>query len=139
MTPGKPLPVADDGSTGYWDAAARGELALPRCSACGHVTMPPTVVCRECGSTDAGFAYVGVNGSGTVRSWTVVRDAFLHGFEHDVPYLLVDVELDAQPHVRMIGRLRDGPDARLQIGDRVTATFDEIGDGVAVPSFALTT
>jgi hypothetical protein len=31
---------------------------------------------------------------------------------HDVPYVLVDAELDAQSNVRMIGRLVDGVDAR---------------------------
>jgi uncharacterized OB-fold protein len=139
VTASKPLPVADEGSAGYWDAAARGELALPRCSTCGQIAMPPAMVCRECGSTDPRFSYVGVDGSGTVRSWTVVRDAFLPGFHDDVPYVLVDVELDAQPQVRMIGRLTDGPDAGIQIGDHVTVAFDDIGDGVAVPSFVLTT
>ena len=35
-----------------------------------------------------------VEGRGTVRSWTLLRDAFLPGFRDDVPYVLVDVELD---------------------------------------------
>jgi hypothetical protein len=72
-----------------------------------------------------------------VRSWTIVRDAFLPGFEADVPYLLVDVELDVQAELRMIGRLVDGPDADIAIGDRVTVTFDRLADDVAVPSFRL--
>jgi uncharacterized OB-fold protein len=72
-----------------------------------------------------------------VRSWTVVRDAFLPGFAGDVPYLLVDVELDAEADVRMIGRLVDGPGAHLHVGDRVAVTFEEIAPGVLVPAFAL--
>lgn len=138
MSTGKPLPVADETTAGYWEATARGELALPRCSVCGHFTIPPTIVCTACGTTEPHFAYATVDGAGTVRSWTVVRDAFLPGFENDVPYVLVDVELDAQSQLRMIGRLTDGPAATLRIGDRVTVAFDEIGDGVAVPSFTRT-
>jgi uncharacterized OB-fold protein len=112
-------------------------LALPRCTTCGKFVLPPPVVCPECGSTDPRYDTAPVDGGGTVRSWTVMRDSFLPGFVDDVPYLLVDVELDAQPDLRMIGRLVDGPDAPLRVGDHVTVTFDEIGEGFAVPAFAL--
>jgi uncharacterized OB-fold protein len=133
----KPLPVADEHSAGYWDAAARGELALPRCAECKQYTLPPTMVCPACGTTDPRFTYEVVHGRGTVRSWTVVRDAFLPGFDDDVPFVLVDVELDAAPQVRMIGRLVDGAGAPLRVGERVAVTFDTLADGVAVPSFVL--
>jgi len=131
----KPLPAVDETSAGYWEATARGELALPRCSVCRQFTIPPTIVCPACGTTEPNFTYVPVDGDGTVRSWTLVRDAFLPGFADDLPYVLVDVELDAQSQLRMIGRFTDGPDSPIRIGDRVTVTFDTIADGVAVPSF----
>ena len=101
--------------------------------------MPPTTVCPACGTTDPRFTYEVVDGAGTIRSWTVVRDAFLPGFEADLPYVLVDVELDAEPGLRMIGRLIDGSTATLRIGARVAVTFDPIAAGIAVPSFALAT
>ena len=139
MTPEttKPLPVLDESSEGYWHAAATGVLALPRCQVCAQFALPPTTVCPNCGSTDPRFVATPVDGGGTVRSWTVVRDSFLPGFADDVPYLLVDVELNAQPELRMIGRLVDGPDAELRLHDRVTVTFDRLSDDVAVPAFAL--
>ena len=74
--------------------------------------MPPDLVCPHCGSTDPGFTFTQVSGGGSVRSWTVVRQSFLPGFDDDLPFILVDVELDEQPDLRMIGRLMDGPDAR---------------------------
>jgi uncharacterized OB-fold protein len=134
----KPLPVVDATSAGYWAAAALGELALPRCSVCARFTLPPTLTCPHCGSSDPTFEFVRVEGGGRIRSWTVVRDAFLPGFADDVPYVLVDVELDAQDDLRMIGRLVDGSDATLDVGARVAVTFDPLADGVAVPSFHLT-
>jgi hypothetical protein len=67
----------------------------------------------------------------------VVRDSFLPGFADDVPYVLVDVELDAQPELRMIGRLVDGPDVAVRLHDRVTVTFDQLSADIAVPAFAL--
>ncbi|HZP28982.1 MAG TPA: OB-fold domain-containing protein [Acidimicrobiia bacterium] len=136
-TPAKPLPVPDERSEGYWSAAARGVLALPRCADCGRFALPPDTVCPECGSTDPRFAAEPVAGGATVRSWTVVHDAFLPGFAGDVPYVLVDVELDAQPGLRMIGRLVEGPGAPLHAGMRVGVAFDELAPGVMVPAFAL--
>jgi uncharacterized OB-fold protein len=133
----KPLPVPDDTSAGYWDAAAQGRLALPRCAVCERFALPPSITCPHCGSSAPHFNFVTVDGGGCIRSWTIVRDAFLPGFNDEVPYVLVDVELDVQQDLRMIGRLVDGPDARLGVGDRVALRFDPLGDGVAVPSFAL--
>ena len=132
----KPVPVPDDASAGYWAAAARHELALPRCRACGTYSLPPTLVCGGCATTDPQYEYVKVDGAGRVRSWTIVRDAFLPGFAADVPYVLVDVELDAQPELRMIGRLTAGADVRLHLDARVAIAFDDIAPGVAVPAFA---
>jgi hypothetical protein len=70
-----------------------------------------------------------------VRSWVVVRDSFLPGFE--VPYVLVDVELDVQAGLRLIGRLVDGAEAPLAYDDRVRVVFDDLAPDVAVPAFAL--
>ncbi len=72
-----------------------------------------------------------------VRSWTVIRESFLPGFDDEVPFVLVDVELEDPTGVRMIGRLVDGPDAPLQSGAAVRVAFEDLAPGVAVPAFAL--
>jgi uncharacterized protein len=68
-----------------------------------------------------------------------MRRSFLPGFDADVPFVLVDVELDEQPDLRLIGRLTDGPDAPLAVGSRVSAAFEDLSPDVAVPAFALDT
>ncbi len=78
-----------------------------------------------------------VDGSGTIRSWTVMRQSFLPGFDEVVPFVLVDVEVAAQPEVRLIGRLIDGPDAPLRLGAKVQVAFEDLAPGVSVPAFAL--
>ena len=133
----KPVPVPDERSAGFWAAAERHELVLARCARCGRLTHPPDVACPHCLSTDPDFTFVPVDGRGTVRSWTVLRDSFLPGFAADIPFVLVDVELDAQADLRLIGRLVDGPEVPLRIGDRVVTVFDDRPDGVSVPEFAL--
>lgn len=133
----RPVPVPDEQSAPFWAAAADGVLVIARCSRCATLAHPPDLVCPSCGSTDPAFRFEPVSGRGTVRSWTVVRRAFLPGFDDDMPFVLVDVALDEQDDLRMIGRLVDGPDGPLRIGDRVTTTFERLADDVAVPAFAL--
>jgi hypothetical protein len=133
----RPLPVTDELSAPFWEAAASHELSLARCSRCGAFAHPPDVICPHCGSTDPGFEFQRVSGRGSLRSWTVVRQAFLPGFEADLPFVLVDVELALQPGLRLIGRLLDGPDAPLVLGARVRVAFEDVATGVAIPAFAL--
>jgi uncharacterized OB-fold protein len=72
-----------------------------------------------------------------VRSWTVVRQSFLPGFDDDLPFVLVDVELAAHPHLRLIGRLLDGVEAPLVLGAAVEPAFEDVTAEVAVPAFRL--
>ncbi len=131
------LPIADDGSAPYWAATAEHELTIARCSRCHQLSHPPDIVCPRCHDTDPQFTFVPVTGDGTVRSWVVVRQSFLPGFDDDVPFVLVDVALDEQDDLRLIGRLVDGPEAMLAAGDRVQLAFEDIAPGVALPAFAL--
>ena len=66
-----------------------------------------------------------------------MRQSFLPGFDDEVPFVLVDVELSAQTNLRLIGRLLDGPDAGLRAGARVTVDFEDLTGGMAVPAFRL--
>jgi uncharacterized OB-fold protein len=133
----RPIPAPDDASAPYWEAAAAHVLTVARCSRCRAFTIPIDVVCPHCHSTDPRFAFEPVSGRGSLRSWTTVRQSFLPGFDDDLPFVLADVELEEQADLRMIGRLLDGPDVPLHLGDRVTAAFEDLAPGVAIPAFAL--
>jgi uncharacterized protein len=133
----RPLPVPDEVSAPFWSAAAEHVLAVARCGQCGQFTVPPDVVCPHCQSADPAFEFTPVSGRGIVRSWTVVREAFLPGFDDDLPFVLADVELVEQANLRLIGRLLDGIHADLHIGDEVVVAFEDLVPGVAVPAFEL--
>ncbi|MGV0050207.1 Zn-ribbon domain-containing OB-fold protein [Mycobacterium colombiense] len=135
---GRPLPIPDETSAAFWSAAADHVLTVARCARCGQFSVPPDVVCPHCHSTDPGFEFTPVSGRGVVRSWTVVRQAFLPGFDDELPFVLVDVELAEQAGLRLIGRLLDGVDAQLRVGDAVTVGFEDLAPGVAIPAFELT-
>jgi uncharacterized OB-fold protein len=132
---GRPVPVPDDRSEAFWAGAATHTLVLARCSSCGELSHPPESLCPHCRSTEATFEFIPVDGSGHVRSWTVMRQSFLPGFE--VPFVLVDVELSAHPGVRLIGRLVDGPEAPLELGVPVRLVFEDLTPAVAIPAFEL--
>jgi hypothetical protein len=100
-------------------------------------SIPPDIVCSHCHSPDPAFVFLPVSGRGSLRSWTVVRQSFLPGFDDDLPFVLADVELEEQADLRMIGRLLDGPDAALHIGDRVTVAFEDLPAGFSIPAFEL--
>lgn len=133
----RPIPVPDAHTAGYWEAAARDVLAIARCSVCDVFSHPPGLVCTSCGSLDPRFRFDPVSGFGTIRSWTVVRQALLPGFDREIPFMLVDVELEEQAGLRISGRLLDGPAAVPRAGERVRADFERLADGIAVPAFRL--
>ena len=132
----RPVPVPDEQSAPYWAATADHVLAIARCTSCGTYNHPPGRRCRNCRSTEP-FAFTPVSGRGAVRSWTIVRQALLPGFEELVPYMVVDVELEEQTGLRITGRLLDGPDAPVRLEAPVQVAFEDIADGVSIPAFVL--
>ena len=130
---GRILPVPDDASAPFWEACADHLLKLPRCAQCNQLTLPPEIVCPHCKTTKPAWRYDTVSGRGKVRTWTVMRHSFLGGFE--LPFVLVDVELEDQMDLRMVGRLLGETEAPLAIGERVEVVFEELVPGVAIPSF----
>lgn len=137
MTSQRPVPVPDELSAPYWSAAAGHELVIARCSRCSQLAHPPDIVCPVCHHPDPSYSFESVSGGGTIRSWIVVRQSFLPGFEDLLPLVLLDVALDGEADIRLIGRLLDGADTPLTIGSRVQVAFEEIGPGSSVPAFEL--
>jgi hypothetical protein len=78
----RPVPVPDPLSAPFWEAAARHVLTVAKCGKCGEVTLPPDLTCPHCHTTEPDFSFVPVEGTGRVRTWTVIRRSFLAGFEN---------------------------------------------------------
>lgn len=119
-----PLPVPDDSTQGYWDAARRHELAVRRCAKCGSASFPPWACCRRCQSVD--YEWAPTSGTGKIWSWTTVYRSTRPEFEKDVPYNLAVVELDDYPGVLVPARLPDVEPGKVVIGTAVRADFDDI-------------
>jgi uncharacterized OB-fold protein len=128
-----PVPVADDFDTGgFFDAAARGAIAICVCAACDAVLHPPRPYCAGCGATDVMWRDVAP--TATVYTWTVVEHPVHPAFP--TPYTVALVELTDAPGVRLVANLPGR--VELVEGTLVRAQFEDVRDGVVVPSWRLT-
>ena len=132
---GKPRPDLNDVAAGpYWEAAARHELLLPCCRACGSVFFPPREVCPGCWSDE--LSWQPVTGEGTVWTFTEVHVPFYDDtWADDVPYVVAVIKLDEGP--RLLANIVEPDMYHLAIGDRVEVVFEDRADGVTQPMFRL--
>jgi uncharacterized OB-fold protein len=101
-----PLPdVTWEPTQPFWTAAARGELHITRCDACGRYVWYPEPPCRACGGHR--FTWTKVSGRGRLFSWSVIRHAFLPQFAGQLPLITALVTLAEDPDVRLVTTLCD--------------------------------
>ena len=131
----RPRPAPDDVTRFYWDAAAEHRLVLQRCRSCAKFQFPPEICCVHCQAED--FEPMEVSGRGVIYSYSVVDRPLHAGFVDAVPYVVVFVELDDQPELRILTNLVDVPEGiSLSCGMPVEVVFED-RDGVTLPQFRL--
>lgn len=127
----KPLPRIGPDSQPFWDAARAHRLQLPYCAECGKPHLPAAPVCPFC--LGARMEWRAASGRGTVSSWTRVHKAWFPAFAGDVPYNVIQVELDEGP--RLTSSLVQHEDGDLRVGRRVEVVFDDVTHDVTLPRF----
>lgn len=131
----RPLPQPDDVTRFHWDGAAAHRLVLQRCRSCGKLQYPPEVCCIHCQADD--FQHVEATGRGVIYSYSVVDRPLHAGFVDTLPYVVVLVELDDQPGLRMLTNLVEVPTGTtLKCGMPVEVVFENRG-AVTLPQFRL--
>ena len=105
----------------FWAGAARGELVLPRCDACGRYVWYPDATCRFCGGQAT--TWTRVSGRGRLFSWSVVRRAFIPQVADDVPYVAGLVTIEEDPAVRLVTRIVECTPEALRIDMPVRVVF----------------
>jgi uncharacterized protein len=131
----KPLPAIDELTKPFWQAVAQHQLMIQRCQTCSYFNHPPRPLCDACLSQQLEF--VAVSGRGTVYSYTIMHQPNIAGFEKEVPYINVLVELDEQPRLFMVSYLPMSESDKIRIGGRVEVTFEKVSDEVTLPQFRL--
>jgi len=102
----------------YNEALKESRLLGLKCQACGAITVPPKIVCRQCAGAD--LEITELKGNGKIRTFTAVNVA-AEGREEEAPYTIVMVELEEGPWI--MGNLEgtDPADTSMElIGKSVT-------------------
>ena len=127
--PARPVPVPDEASQPFFDAAARSKLLLKHCPACSRYLAPQAEFCDNCLSD--GIAWKEASGRGTIYSFIINHQVSHPGFAAVVPYNIVVVELAEGP--RLMSNYV-GANEELVVDMAVQVVFEAVG-GVVVPKW----
>jgi hypothetical protein len=131
----RPIPVPNEWTKPFWDAAKRGVLELQRCQSCGHFQHPPYATCVQCMGTDLKFEPV--RGAGSIYAYTIMYHTGDKRFASAVPYASIIVELDDAPGALLAANLLEAPYTEAKVGRRVELTFEKLNDDITLPQFRL--
>lgn len=131
----RPVPVPNEWTKPFWDAARRGVLELQRCQGCGHFQHPPYATCVKCMGIDLKFEPV--RGGGSIYAYTIMYHTGDKRFAAAVPYASIIVELDAAPGALLAGNLLGAPYTEAKVGRRVEVVFERLNDEITLPQFRL--
>ena len=126
-----PVPVANADSLPYWNAARERRLLIRKCTGCAALHFMPRHLCPVCWSDQ--LEWVEAKGIGSVHSFTIIRRAPTAAFAPRAPYVVALIDLDEGP--RMMTNVIGADTLSVGIGDRVTVTFEDRGDGAMIPQF----
>ncbi|WP_121258728.1 Zn-ribbon domain-containing OB-fold protein [Nocardioides ferulae] len=118
------LPTASGYTEAFWTGGRDGHLLVYRCESCEQFFHPPGPICWRCRSRDV--APAPVSGRGRVATFTVNAQPWLPSLPP--PYVVVLVELEEQPDVRIMSQLVDIDPAEVAIGMEVEVFFEHWSD-----------
>lgn len=127
----KPLPPLTNLNRPYWDGLRERQLRMQQCSGCRLIWYPPSPLCPNCWSTQ--IEWVPLSGRGTVNSWVVFHQAYLKGFDGEVPFNVAEVTLAEGP--RLMTNLVGVANDEIEIGMPVEIVFDPVTDEITLAKF----
>ena len=131
VTRGRPLPLPSVENREFYEGAKRGELLLQRCAECRTWRHYPRPICPACQSPR--FAWERASGRGRVYTWTIVHGPTLPTFQPELPYNVIDVELDEGVHFQ--SQLLDCAPDEIEAGLPVEAVFVAANDEITLVKF----
>jgi len=126
-----PVPAANAETVSWWDACGEHRLVVQRCTQCAATRHPPGPVCPSCSSLSSEWAELA--GTGTLYTYTVVRQAFLPGLE--VPYVVAVVEPDGGGGTRLVSNVVEVDPEDVEVGMAVEVVWEDMGPELALPRF----
>ena len=133
MSADRPLPLPDELTAHFWEAAREHRLEIQRCANCRRWNHLPTLLCPSCGSLDLGFEPV--SGRASVYSWTVIHDPPAPGFADMLPLIVGLVELEEQEQLLLASNIIGVSCGSLRLGLPLEVTFEDFAGEVTLPQF----
>lgn len=127
----KPLPKPNADTRAFWEGCKEQQLSFQRCSHCGQVRWPPSVICPLCHSSQ--MEWIVASGKGRVYSFAVYHVAFHPAFHDDIPYVTAVVELAEGPH--MLTNIVGCSPSEVKCNMPVEVLWDDVTDDVSLPKF----
>ncbi|WP_332648558.1 Zn-ribbon domain-containing OB-fold protein [Lysinibacillus sp. 54212] len=131
----KPIPLKTIDNKPYWDAADNHELSLQNCEACKKAIHPPGPACPRCGSPEIGWVNYGSEITGKIYSFVTTYIPMLPGFQHDLPTIIAQVEVDGVEGVRIMANIINAKPEDIEIGKAVKMTWIDITEERALPQW----
>lgn len=131
----RPVPVPDDLTRPFWEAAKERRLVIQQCQKCKTYWHPPQYQCQTCESRD--LKWEPVSGKGSIYSYTRIHDSPLKAFLPALPYCVVHVELAEQPWLLYTCNMASTDLDDIRIGAPVEVMFEEISRGMLLPDFQI--
>ncbi len=127
----KPLPKVNGDTREFWNACWQHQLKFQKCSNCGHIRWPASILCPQCHSAET--QWIVSKGCGQVYTFVVYHVAYLPEFKADLPYVVASVELDEGP--RMLTNIVDCSPDQVFCGMPVKVKWDDITEEFSLPKF----
>jgi len=125
------LPAPDFETEAFWAGCREGRFLIRHCDGCGEDHFYPRPFCPKCWSDDVEWKQAA--GTGTLYTYSIVRQNDLPPFPERVPYVAAIVELDEGP--RVMTNIEGCAFDELEIGMRVTVAFKQLTGEVTIPVF----
>ena len=127
----KPLPKINADNQPFWEGCRRHELRFQKCTDCGQVRWPPSVLCPQCHSMQT--SWLTAKGMGRVYSYAVYHTAFHPGFKAELPYTVAVVVLDEGP--RLLSTIVDCPPDQVTCDMPVQVVWEDVDEALTLPKF----
>ena len=125
------LPVIDEETRPFWNAAREGRLVIGHCNSCGKPHYYPRPFCPHCWSEDV--VLKDASGRGTVYTYSTIYVNDMPPFNERLPYVAAMVDLEEG--VRVSTNIIDCDTADLKIGMKVSVTYREVTPELTIPVF----
>lgn len=122
-----PLPVPDEVTGPYFEAAARGEFLLQRSPDGNYQHYPRPHSLDGSGTPE----WAEASGRGTVYTYTVVRQMGIPAFKDKTPYVVAMIELEEGP--RLLGNVLEVAPEDVHVGMPVEVVMLRVQPDLAVP------